>query len=74
MLEFLVHSHPNIKGKSDEVLPIPTSFLFTIYALKILPSEVIRGIVKQLSELVIFWWSVKKAFDFHLAVCPETCI
>ena len=27
MLEFLVHNHRNIKGKSDEVLSIPTTFL-----------------------------------------------
>ena len=36
--------------------------------------DVIRGIVKQLSELIVFWWSVKKAFDLNPAVYPEISI
>ena len=34
MPEFLVHNHQNIKGKSDEVFPIPTTFLVAIKCLE----------------------------------------
>ena len=75
MLEFLVHKNKNIKGKSDEVLPLPTTFLVTIKCLKFfILNNVIRGLIKQLSELGVFWRSVKKAFDLSPAICPEICI
>ena len=34
MLEFLVHIPQNIKGKSHQVLPVPTIFLVTIKCLE----------------------------------------
>ena len=55
MLKFLVHNHRNIKGKSDGVAN-PT-YIFSNNKLPwkvFILTDVIRGIVKQLSELVVF--------------------